>query len=151
VRQEKINKVDKPKYGQRVNDAFPGTDLSGRADLHCYFWPHASRFLKEGGYFGFLTSGQWLDVEYGFALQRWILSNFRLVAVLESSTERWFPDARVKTCITILQRCSDREKRDSNTIRFVQFEKSLADLIGVRATGGVGKEAEDAERVRQRR
>jgi hypothetical protein len=149
VRQEKVGKDEKEKLSKRVEEAFPGTVLRGRADLHCYFWPHACRFLKEGGYFGFLTSGQWLDVDYGFALQRWILSNFRMVAILESATERWFPDARVKTCITILQRCSDPEKRRANFVRFVRFEKPLTEIIGVLATGGVGKEAEIAEMSRQ--
>jgi hypothetical protein len=150
VRQEKVSKVEKAKYAKRVEEAFPGTDLRGRTDLHCYFWPHACRFLKEGGYFGFLTSGQWLDVDYGFSLQRWILSNFKIIAILESSTERWFPDARVKTCITILQRCSDPEERKKNLVRFVRFEKPLAEVIGVLASGGVGKDAEVAERSRQR-
>jgi type I restriction-modification system DNA methylase subunit len=149
VRQEKVSKEEKEKLAKRVEEAFPGTVLRGRADLHCYFWPHACRFLKEGGYFGFLTSGQWLDVDYGFALQRWILSNFRVVAILESATERWFPDARVKTCITILQRCSDPEKRRANFVRFVRFEKPLTEIIGVLATGGVGREAEVAEISRQ--
>jgi type I restriction-modification system DNA methylase subunit len=149
VRQEKVGKEEKEKLSKRVEEAFPGTELRGRADLHCYFWPHACRFLKEGGYFGFLTSGQWLDVDYGFALQRWILSNFRIVAILESATERWFPDARVKTCITILQRCSDPEKRRANLVRFVRFEKPLTEIIGVLPTGGVGKEAEIAEMSRQ--
>ena len=113
VRQEKIGKQEKPKYAQAVSDAFKGTQFSGRADLHCYFWPHAAQFLKEGGVFGFLTSGQWPDVDYGFALQRWMLQNFRIIAIMESSTERWFPDARVKTCITILERCSDESVRRS--------------------------------------
>jgi hypothetical protein len=149
VRQEKISKKDKIKYGKRVEDAFPGFKLRGRADLHCYFWPHATRFLKELGYFGFLTSGQWLDVDYGFALQGWILSNFRIVAIMESSTERWFPDARVKTCITILQRCSDLEERNSNLVRFVRFEKPLSEIIGRLPTGGVGKDAEVEEDLRQ--
>lgn len=149
VRQEKVLKANKPKYAQCVLDAFPDTQLSGRADLHCYFWPHATRFLKEGGYFGFLTSGQWLDVDYGFALQRWILLNFRIIAILESATERWFPDARVKTCITILQRCADPEKRKNNLIRFVRFEKPLSEIIGPLASSEVGKEAEQAEQARQ--
>ena len=149
VRQEKVGKEEKDKLSKRVEEAFPGTELRGRADLHCYFWPHACRFLKEGGYFGFLTSGQWLDVDYGFALQRWILSNFQIVAILESATERWFPDARVKTCITILQRCSDPEERRANLVRFVRFEKPLTEIIGVLPTGGVGKEAEIAEMSRQ--
>lgn len=149
VRQEKVAKANKPRYAKVVNEAFPGTDLSGRSDLHCYFWPHATRYLKPDGYFGFLTSGQWLDVDYGFALQRWVLQNFRIVAILESATERWFPDARVKTCITILQRCADEEQRRSNLVRFVRFEKSLSEVIGTVATGGVGKDAERAEKLRQ--
>jgi methylase of polypeptide subunit release factors len=150
VRQEKINKLDKPKYARVVADAFKGTKLSGRADLHCYFWPHASRFLKEGAAFGFLTSGQWLDVDYGFELQRWMLKNFKIIAIMESSTERWFPDARVKTCITILQRCSDENARSENPVRFVRFEKPLAEIIGTPASAGVGEEAEEKEQIRQK-
>ena len=149
VRQEKIYKSFKPRYAEAVADAFKGTVLSGRADLHCYFWPHASRFLKEGAYFGFLTSGQWLDVDYGFALQRWMLLNFKIVAIMESATERWFPDARVKTCITILQRCSDEDARRQNPVRFVRFQKPLADLIGSPASAGIGAEAEEQEHLRQ--
>jgi type I restriction-modification system DNA methylase subunit len=150
VRQEKVTPIDKTKCATRIAEAFPGLQLTGRADLHCYFWPHATRYLKEGGYFGFLTSGQWLDVDYGFALQRWVLQNFRVVAIMESSTERWFADARVKTCITILERCSDAKRREENVVRFVRFEQPLADLFGVPATGGVGDDLDKAERNRQR-
>ncbi|MFO1371352.1 MAG: Eco57I restriction-modification methylase domain-containing protein [Candidatus Competibacteraceae bacterium] len=46
-----------------------GANLSGRSDLHCYFWPHAFTFLKPDGWLCLLTSSQWLDVEYGFRLQ----------------------------------------------------------------------------------
>ena len=58
VRQEKIHKLHKSKYARVVADAFKGTELSGRADLHCYFWPHAASFLKPGAAFGFLTGSQ---------------------------------------------------------------------------------------------
>lgn len=149
VRQEKVDKKRKPYLAALMEDAFPGTKLSGRADLHCYFWPHAARYLKEGAVFGFLTSGQWLDVDYGFALQRWMLKHFKIVAIMESATERWFPDARVKTCITILERCNDEAARNGNPVRFVRFEKPLAEIIGVPATSGVGEEAEEGERIRQ--
>lgn len=150
VRQEKINRLDKPRYAEAVNDAFIGTQFSGRADLHCYFWPHAAQFLKDGAYFGFLTSGQWLDVDYGFELQKWMLKNFKIIAIMESSTERWFPDARVKTCITILERCRDEDARQKNSVRFVRFEKPLAEIIGKPASGGVGEEAEEQELIRQK-
>lgn len=148
VRQEKIGDK-KAEYERRIAVDLQGARLSGRADLHCYFWPHAAVFLREGGYFGFLTSAQWLDVQYGFALQRWILKNFRIVAIMESSAERWFPDARVKTCITVLQRCSDPHTREQNVVRFVRFEAPLEALIGVSASGGVGSDAERSERARQ--
>jgi len=95
--------------------------LSGRSDIHCYFWPHAFTFLKDDGYLCFLTSSQWLDVEYGFRLQGWILNHFEIIAILESIDEPWFVGARVATVITILKRQPDKNKRMNNTVRFVQL------------------------------
>jgi hypothetical protein len=131
VRQEKVPRKDKVRFGRICSDAWRGLRLSGRSDLHCYFWPAAARLLKSDGYFGFLTSSSWLDVEYGFALQGWILRHFRLLTVMESAAEPWFEDARVKTCVTILQRCEDEAERMANRVRFVRFAAKLADILGV--------------------
>jgi methylase of polypeptide subunit release factors len=133
VRQEKVEKKDKARFGQICSNAWRGLRLTGRSDLHCYFWPAAARLLKPDGYFGFLTSSSWMDVEYGFALQGWMLRHFRLLAVMESAAEPWFEDARVKTCIAILQRCDDDAARMANRVRFVRFTGKLADIIGVPA------------------
>lgn len=134
VRQEKVDKKDKARFGEICSDSWPGLRLSGRSDLHCYFWPAAARLLKEDGYFGFLTSSSWMDVEYGFALQGWMLRHFRILAVMESAAEPWFEDARVKTCVAILQRCDDEAARMANRVRFVRFDRRLADIIGVTPT-----------------
>lgn len=112
---------------------WPGLKLSGRSDLHCYFWPGAAHFLEEGGWFGFLVSSSWLDVEYGFALQEWVLSNFRIHAILESNAEPWFEDARVKTCAVILQRCASVAARAAQLVRFVRLDLPLNDILGKRA------------------
>ncbi len=104
--------------------------LSKQSDIHVYFWPVAAQFLQDDGWFGFLTSSSWLDARYGFRLQRWILLNFRLVAVIESIDEPWFEDARVKTAVTILQRCKDKPKRDENVVRFVRLKRPLAEILG---------------------
>ena len=72
-----------------------------------------------------------MDVEYGFALQGWMLRHFRILAVMESAAEPWFEDARVKTCVAILQRCDDEAARMANRVRFVRFGRKLADIIGV--------------------
>lgn len=135
-------KNTKEHFKELVAAGWQGLKLSGRSDLHCYFWPVAAKFLKEGGYFGFLTSSSWLDVEYGFALQGWILQNFKIIAILESVDEPWFEDARVKTAVAILQRCSDSETRDANIVRFVRLQKPLAEIIGL--------QPHDNETARQR-
>jgi len=111
---------------------WPRLKLGGRADLHCYFWPAATNFLKEDGWFGFLVSSSWLDVEYGFALQEWVLTNFRIHAILESNAEPWFEDARVKTCAVILQRCSDPAKRNAQLVKFVRLDAPLKTILGDR-------------------
>ncbi len=139
VRQEDIKsykpkKKEHPKRGTKefyralVSKEAQAT-LSGRSDLHCYFWPHASTFLKPGGWLCLLTSSQWLDVEYGFKLQGWILSQFKIVAVFESTVEPWFVGARVVTMATILQDCSDAKAREENIVRFVQLRAPLADTL----------------------
>lgn len=146
LRQEEIGTDKKKAYTELVRSEWSGLKLSGRSDLHVYFWPHACKLLPEGGYFGFLTSSSWLDVEYGFHLQRWILLNFELVAVLESVCEPWFTGARVATAVTILRRCSDPLKRSKNLVRFVQLRKPLKELLENDGTETGRQEA--AERLR---
>jgi hypothetical protein len=113
-------------------ELWPNLKLSGRSDLHCYFWPAATHFLKEKGWFGFLVSSSWLDVEYGFALQSWVLTNFKIHAILESNAEPWFEDARVKTCAVILQRCDDPAERNAQLVKFVRLDAPLKTILGER-------------------
>jgi len=143
VRQESIPKAaDLPKshrdqskehLQEAAERAWPSIGLSRQCDLHVYFWPVAAQFLDENGWFGFLTSSSWLDAKYGFQLQRWILSHFRLVAVIESVHEPWFEDARVKTAATILQRCDNERKRNDNLVRFVRLKRPLDEILGLRS------------------
>jgi methylase of polypeptide subunit release factors len=127
-----IDDQSKEFIAERAERSWPDISLSRQSDLHLYFWPLATRLLKEGGWFGFLTSSSWLDVRYGFALQRWILMHFRLVAIIESIDEPWFQDARVKTAVTIMQRCRDQRQRDNNPVRFVRLLRPLAEILGSR-------------------
>ncbi|MDO8578282.1 MAG: N-6 DNA methylase [Dehalococcoidales bacterium] len=104
-------------------------NLSGQADIYAYLFFHAGRFVKEGGRMGFITSNSWLDVAYGYELQKYMVNNFKIVAILESRCEPWFEDAAVNTVVTILERCSDKKKRDEHIASFVKVKKRLADLI----------------------
>ena len=111
---------------------WPNLKLSGRSDLHCYFWPTAAHLLKENGWFGFVVSSSWLDAEYGFAMQSWALTNFKLHAILESNAEPWFEDARVNTCAVIMQRCDDHAERDKQLVKFVRLDTPLKTILGER-------------------
>jgi tRNA1(Val) A37 N6-methylase TrmN6 len=103
--------------------------ISKRAGIYAYFFIHGTKFLKDGGYFGFIVSNSWLDVEYGKGLQEFFLKNYKIIAIIESKVERWFEEADVNTCIVILQKCKDKKERDKNLVRFVYLKKPLRHFI----------------------
>ena len=104
-------------------------NISRRAGLHAYFFVHGTKFLKDGGRFGFVVSNSWLDVDYGKDLQKFFLQNYKIGAIIESKIERWFPDADINTCIVLLEKTEDAKERDRNMVRFVLLKKPLRELI----------------------
>jgi tRNA1(Val) A37 N6-methylase TrmN6 len=136
--------VGNPPYTRQeeMEDLFPGMkeraheailrdfklEVSKRSSIHALFFLHGAAFVKEGGYLGLLTHNSWLQVDYGKYLQEFFLKNFKIVAVLEPQAEHWFPAVDVNTCVTILQRCSDAQKRDAHLAKFIQIKVPLAEL-----------------------
>ena len=104
-------------------------NIGKRAGIHAYFFVHGTKFLKDGGYFGFIVSNSWLDVDYGKGLQQFFLKNYKIIAIIESKVERWFEEADINTCIIILQKCKDKKARDENIVRFVYLKKPLRSFI----------------------
>ncbi len=133
VRQEKINEYYGKNYKtflqQGVAKDAPDTELSGRSDVLCYFFTHGGAFLKDGGYMGLLTSSNWLDTSYGFGLQKYLLDNYEILAILESNCEPWFTGARVTTAATILRKQPDAAWRNANSVKFVWLKQPLATLL----------------------
>jgi len=103
--------------------------LNRRSGLHAYFFVHGAEFLREGGRFGFVVPNSWLDVAYGERLKQFLLDHFRVLAIVESSVERWFSEARVNTCLVVLEKCSEAEERATNRVRLVRLLRPLAELI----------------------
>ncbi|MCG6551883.1 MAG: N-6 DNA methylase [Candidatus Magnetominusculus sp. LBB02] len=103
--------------------------LSSKADIYAYLFFHAARHLKIGGRMGIVTSNSWLDVAYGYELQKFFLKKFRIIAIIESRCEPWFEDASVNTVVTILERCDDGEIRNDNNVSFVKINKRLKELF----------------------
>jgi len=112
----------------------PYASLSKRAGLHAYFFVHATKFLKNGGRFGFIVSNSWLDVDYGKGLQEHFLNHYKIKAIIESKVERWFEDADINTCIVLLEKCEGqstekRKEKENNLVRFVYLKKKLSEFI----------------------
>jgi len=148
IRQEELSKEYKGRLADLVGREYVGLarpKLSGRSDIYVYFFPHSGAFLKDGGYIGFVTSVGWLDTDYGFRLQEFVLNNFRIIAVMESQVEKWFEDARVTTAVTILQKEPDEGKRRSNRVRFIQLRLPLAQIY-TRALDAPISETDEAAR-----
>ena len=123
------NELKEFKRNHKIDFSRIGFKLSGQADIYAYLFFHTARFLKEGGRMGFVTSNSWLDVGYGYELQKFLLNNFKLVAILESRCEPWFEDAAINTIVTIVERCSTKEERDNHIAKFIRVKKRLVELI----------------------
>lgn len=104
-------------------------ELSELSGIYAYFFVHGTKFLKEGGRFGFIVSNSWLDVDFGKGLQEFFLLNYKIIVIIESKEERWFADADINTCIIILEKCCDEKERMKNLTRFVYLKKSLRHFI----------------------
>jgi hypothetical protein len=98
--------------------------------------------------FGLLASSQWLDTDYGFRHQAFLLENFRIEAIIESRDEPWFVGARVATVATMAKRETYAQLRDDNLVRFVQIRTPIAALLENDGTSAGALEA--AERFRAR-
>jgi hypothetical protein len=104
--------------------------LKGASNYHLYFWLHGAQFLEPGGRLVLITSGEWLDSDYGVLLQEWLLNNFEIECLVESMAEPWFSEARVGTVVVSARLCTDPAQREANLVRFVQLRRPLRELYG---------------------
>lgn len=118
-------------HALRQSAATPNT-LQHRYNYHLYFWFHAVPFLKDDGRLVFITSGEWLDSDYGAQLQEWLLRHAHVEMVVESLAETWFTDARVGTVVLAARRRRQDVPIEEFTepTRFITLRKSLTQLYG---------------------
>ena len=105
--------------------------ISTYADLYVYLFFHAARFLKPGGRMGIITSNAWLDVNYGYELQRFFCDHFKIIAIMESRCEPWFTEASVNTIFSIIERCEREQERDGHLVKMVKVKKHLTELVAL--------------------
>lgn len=108
--------------------------LGHKYNYHLFFWFHAAKFLRYSGRMAFITSGEWLDSDYGVQLQEWLTANFHIELVIESMAEQWFGEARVGTVVLVARKLNWQESTDGMATRFVTLRRPLALLYGHDAT-----------------
>jgi hypothetical protein len=104
--------------------------VNQQSDLYVYYLMHTASFLKDGGRLGYVVSSSWLDVSFGAGLQKFLLDNFKIIAVIDNQKTRSFETASINTVILILEKCSERNEREKNRVKFVRVFKEYDELIG---------------------
>lgn len=131
IRQENID--DKERVRMHLSsDDVDGEFLSRRSDIYSYFITHGTEFLRDGGRLGFITSDRWLDTQYGEDVQRFILDNYEIQAVLKFDNQA-FDDALVDSSVLILQKQEDSEQRRENVAKFLRLkqEHSIDEIVSL--------------------
>lgn len=90
---------------QTLVQAQTGISLSGLAGLYCYFMLLADRWLPEGGVACWLIPSEFLDVNYGAAIKRYLLDQVTLLRIHRFNPENvQFADALVSSVLVWLRK-----------------------------------------------
>jgi hypothetical protein len=129
IRQELIeNKED---WTNLAKHEFGIDRVNQQSDLYVFYLMHTAAFLKEGGRLGYVVSASWLDISFGAGLQKFLLDNFKIIAIIDHQKIRSFETASINTVILIIEKCSDRKVRKSNNVKFVRVFQEYEDIIGL--------------------
>ena len=120
-----------PKYRDKLFGAAAKVNINAekKTDLFAFFIYHAMRFMKVGSRLGFVTPASWLTADYAVALQRLLMSDLRLIALVSSSAESFFPQVDVNTVLLIAERVDKAPADETTQLRFVNLKKPIAKLI----------------------
>lgn len=127
IRQELIER--KEVWSTLANNEHKIKKVNQQSDFYVFYLMHTAAFLKEGGRFGYVISSSWLDVSFGAGLQKFLLDNFKIIAIIDNQKVRSFETASINTVILIIEKCSDHDEREKNNVRFVRVYKDYKELI----------------------
>ena len=114
-------------YKDSIREHLPEVDadwMTRKMDIYGYFITHATSFLKDGGQLGFIVSDRWLDTQYGTDLQKFLLDNYKIEAVITFERQA-FEDALVGSTVIILEKAEAEHERDNNVSKFIKLRNSM--------------------------
>lgn len=121
---------NKEEWNTLIRTEFGITKINQQSDLYVYYLMHTAALLREGGRLGYVISASWLDVSFGAGLQKFLLDNFKIIAIIDQQKKRSFETASINTVILIVEKCSNIEERRENNIKFVRIFADYEEFIG---------------------
>ncbi len=99
VRHHHIGVSEKVRLQVAVKEAL-GRRLSGLAGLYCYFMLLSHQWMTDGGLAGWLISSEFMDVNYGHEIKRYLLEEVTLLRIHRFDLDEvQFQDAMVSSAV----------------------------------------------------
>ena len=117
--------------------------ISNKSNAYVYFFIHLTKFLKEGGWLGAITSNTWLDTDFGRYLQKFLLDRYHIKYIIDFAKDV-FPKAAVESCIVVMQKNSSAHF-EPNITRFVRIKRKLPISRIVELISSLNRDFEDQD------
>jgi hypothetical protein len=155
VRHHHLDQENKVRL-KTIASSIAGTEVSGLTGLYCYFMILAHRWLADGGVGIWLVPSEFMDVNYGKAVQHYLTSEVTLLHVHRFDPHNaQFDDALVSSAIVVYEK---RKPAASHQVRFSYggslLRPELSEFVSVRALresrkwSGFGRGAQSSRRPR---
>jgi predicted RNA methylase len=155
VRHHHLDQEDKVRL-KTIASVIAGAEVSGLTGLYCYFMFLAHEWLADGGIGVWLVPSEFMDVNYGRAVQQYLATRVKLLHVHRFNPQNvQFDDALVSSAIVVYEK---RKPAASHRVRFSYggslLKPELSESVPIRTLresrkwSGFGR---DAESVRHER
>jgi predicted RNA methylase len=95
---------DQKRHLQAAVARLTGVELNGLSGLYCYFMVLSKPWMSDGGVAAWLIPSEFMDVNYGVKLKRFLLENVNLLRIHRfDPTEVQFDDALVSSAVVFFQ------------------------------------------------
>ncbi len=110
VRHHHMTREDKERLQSTVLK-LTGVEVSGLAGLYVYFLLLATSWMEDEGYAAWLIPSEFMDVNYGASLKRFLTDRVTLIRVHRFSPDDvQFGDALVSSCILVFRKATPSRK-----------------------------------------
>ena len=104
VRHHHMDREDKERL-QRLARKMTGVEVNGLAGLYVYFLLLATAWMEDGGYAGWLIPSEFMDVNYGAALKRYLTDRLTLIRAHRFDPDDvQFGDALVSSVVLVFRK-----------------------------------------------